>query len=190
MVIAAIVFGWWRDHRRLTAELAKYRVTVTGTWGTIEATGRPNTHNAGDIPTAWASATQDGQQEWLLLGYPKAIRPRAVVIHETYNPGAVFKITAFRSDGREVVLWQGKDPTPIGSGRGISVIPVNPKFATRQIRVHIDSPAVPGWNEIDAVGLRDSWGWTTWAEKASASSSYPARYGMPLTGSSVTWLER
>ncbi len=175
MVIAAILFGWWRDHRNLTEELAKYTSNVRGTWGTIELTGPPNTKGAGDIPTAWASATQDDQQEWLLLDYPRAIRPTAVVIHETYNPGAVFQITAFRNDGKEVVVWQGKDPTPVGSARGISVIPLRIKFKTKRIRVHIDSPAVPGWNEIDAVGLRDIWGWTKWAENATASSSYPER---------------
>ena len=95
-VIAAVSFGWWRDHRQLTAELSKYVTRVSGSWGTVEATGQPNTVGAGDIPTAWASATQDGQKEWLLLTYPKAVRAQSVVIHETYNPGAVFKVTVFR----------------------------------------------------------------------------------------------
>jgi hypothetical protein len=36
-----------------------------------------------DLVTAWDSATPDGQDEWLLLV------PTAVLVHETYNPGAL-----------------------------------------------------------------------------------------------------
>ncbi len=38
-------------------------------WGPEQATGAPNTATAGDQQTAWASRTQDGQPEWLVLEY-------------------------------------------------------------------------------------------------------------------------
>jgi hypothetical protein len=44
--------------------------------------------------------------------------------------------------------------------------------STTQIKIYLDSPAVPGWNEIDAVALVDAQGKRHWARRAAASSSY------------------
>ena len=60
--------------------------------------------------------------------------------------------------GVETVLWQGADPTPVGSGGGVSKLPLSNAPATTRIKIYLDSPAVPGWNEIDAVALVDSTG--------------------------------
>ena len=38
-------------------------------WGPEQALGAPDTPGSGDIQTAWASATQDGQDEWLELDF-------------------------------------------------------------------------------------------------------------------------
>jgi len=142
-------------------------------WGPEQATGAPNTWpNAGDLGTAWASQTPDGQREWLELTYDAPIRPAAVLIYETYNPGAVDRITGYDAAGKEIELWSGADPTPAGSEKGISVIPLHPAFDLKRIRVYLDSPRVAGWNEIDAVGLLDAAGTTHWAASATASSSY------------------
>ncbi|HEY2584517.1 MAG TPA: hypothetical protein VGI81_01985 [Tepidisphaeraceae bacterium] len=142
-------------------------------WGPEQATGAPDTWpNAGDLTTAWASATPDGQREWLELTYDAPIRPAAVLIYETYNPGAVDRITGYDPNGREAELWSGADPTPPGKDKGISVIPLHPDFDVSRIRVYLDSPRVPGWNEIDAVGLVDTTGKTHWATAATASSTY------------------
>ena len=177
-VLAALVLGWWIDRRQFEARLARVEgVTLPQTirsssWGTEQVTGPPNTAGWGDISTAWASSTPDGRKEWLLLQYARPLRPAAVVIHETYNPGAVYKVTALAPRGSEVVLWTGTDPTPPTANRGVSRIPVSPQFKTRRIKVYLNSPAVPGWNEIDAVGLLDATGKTHWATSAEASTSY------------------
>ena len=178
VVIVAILALWWKDHQRLTAKLKSYGISsgrLGVSWHENEATGKPDTQLAGDQPTAWASATEDGQREWLQLEYAKAIVPTSVVIHETYNPGAVDEISAFKPDGTEVTVWQGTDPTPIGQAKGVSVIPLSIDFLCKSIRVHLDSPRVGGWNEIDAVGLRTRWT-THWAKSATASSTYASGF--------------
>jgi hypothetical protein len=142
-------------------------------WGPEQATGAPDTWpNSGDLTTAWASATPDGQREWLELTYKDAVRPAAVLIYETYNPGAVDRVTGYDANGKEVELWSGADPTPAGSDKGISVITLHPDFDLTRIRIYLDSPKVAGWNEIDAVGLLDAAGVTHWADSATASSTY------------------
>ncbi len=145
-------------------------------WGPEQATGEPDTNMAGDIVTAWASASQDDQEEWLMLEYEDMVAPTAVLVYETYNPGALYRVTAFKPDGEEVELWKGADPTPTADGMGVSEIPVKAAFKTNRVKIYIDSPSVPGWNEIDAVGLRDKNKTMHWAVAAEASTTYAAPY--------------
>jgi hypothetical protein len=141
-------------------------------WGPEQATGEPDTNMAGDIVTAWASQSQDDQEEWLTLEYEDFVTPTAVLVYETFNPGALYRVTAFKPDGEEVELWKGADPTPTDAGMGVSEIPVKANFKTNRVKLYIDSPRVPGWNEIDAVGLRDKKMAMHWAVAADASSTY------------------
>ena len=46
---------------------------------------------------------------------------------------------------------------------GLSEIPIRTDFKTNRVKIYLDSPSVPGWNEIDAVGLRDKAKKTHWA---------------------------
>jgi hypothetical protein len=155
----------WRDLSRAQK--------VKRNWGPEQATGAPDTWpNQGDIVTAWASKTPDGQREWLLLEYAQPVVPREVHVYETFNPGAVDRVTAFNLAGEEVEIWKGNDPTPAGSGKGISKIACKLKLKTNRIKVYINSPAVQGWNEIDAVGIVDAKGKTHWATSAAASSTF------------------
>lgn len=151
-------------------------------WGAEQVLGGPDTAGAGDIVTAWASASQDNEIEWLALSYHDAVRPARVEVHETHNPGALFRVSVFRDDGSELTVWEGQDPTPIGAGRGVSKIPVDIDFDVSRIKIYLDSPAVKGWNEIDAVGLVDTDGNTQWAHGVEASSDYANRRATP-TGS-------
>jgi len=43
-------------------------------------------------------------------------------------------------------------------------------------KIYVDSRGVPGWNEIDAVGLEDKDKQVIWATEATASSTYAQQY--------------
>jgi hypothetical protein len=134
--------------------------------------GAPDTTQAGDVVTAWASASPDGQAEWLVLEYAQAVVPSAIFVYETFNPGALVKASVFNEDGIEEVVWSGSDPTPPAKKKGLSAVPVKVDYKVRRIKLYLDSPRIAGWNEIDAVGLRDSLGDTQWAVAVEASSTY------------------
>jgi len=148
-------------------------------WGPEQALGPPDTPGAGDMQTAWASRTPDGQDEWLELEFEEEVLPSEVVVHETYNPGSLARVTAYTKSGMAAEIWEGKDPTPATAPRGISRVKVDPGFKIKRIRIHLKSKEVTGWNEIDAVGLKDKDGKTHWAIAAKASSTYA---GEPATG--------
>lgn len=146
-------------------------------WAPEQATGEPDAYNrprGGDYPSAWASKTEDNQAEWLELTYPRQIKAIGIDVYETFNPGAVNKVTAFATGGEESIAWEGADPTPAGiaGGKGISKIRFATPVETQRIRLYLDSPKVKGWNEIDAVGLVESETTIHWATSAQASSTY------------------
>lgn len=149
-------------------------------WSPQQAAGKPDCPQLGDQHNAWASLGTSSP-EWLILEYPKAVIPRRVDVYESYNPGAVVKVTLFDEQGKEVEGWSGVDPTPPGATQGntpVSKIPITASAATSRIKLYIASDKVPGWNEIDAVGLIDDQGNEQWAKRVSASSTYASSYGL------------
>jgi hypothetical protein len=162
------------DRPGVTVVISESESGSPRSWSTRQVIGPPNTPSLGDISTAWASSTTDGQVEWLELSYATAVVPRAVRVYETYNPGALIKVVAYRlSDGAPVTAWEGKDPSPPGTtGVGISEVPLAVDFPVQRVRIYLDSPNVPGWNEIDAVGLIDRNGGVQWVTRCKASSVY------------------
>jgi hypothetical protein len=130
---------------------------------------------AGDMVTAWASQTPDEHNEWLQLTYRKAVNPTKISIYETFNPGAVVKVTVFKGN-KEVTVWDDEDPVIVDgtTGIGIAEIPVDIDFATRKVKIYLDSKEIMGWNEIDAVSMTDAKGKDFWAVSAKASSTFAA----------------
>lgn len=158
--------------------------TAKRNWGPEQLVGPPDTPGAGDIPTAWASATQDEQDEWIEVEYAERFEVRRVLVHETFNPGAVVAVKGFTETGMEVDLWKGVDPIPRTEPRGVAELHPNVRLATRRLRIELNSREVPGWNEIDTVGLVDDKGRTHWPVRARASSTYaggegPAEFLLP-----------
>ncbi len=82
-------------------------------WGPEQATGAPDTPNAGDLQTAWASLLPDAGLEWLQVGFQKSVAIAEVRIRETFNPGAVCKVVALDEKDREQILWEGQDATSL-----------------------------------------------------------------------------
>lgn len=173
MACFAILMAWQRDRNRLINQLTR---GLNRSWANSQATGPPDTPGSGDLPTAWASLTPDGQREWIAAEYTKPIAADAIEVHETFNPGAVDKISAIDSLGNEITLWQGKDPAPPGAARSVSLFPVNTggkKYAV--YKLYLDSPKYPGWNEIDAIGIRHGEDEIDWAARIKSSSNFGQR---------------
>ena len=126
-------------------------------FGQEQLAGPPDSLQGGDVPTAWASATSDGQDEWVELIYAEPIEPIAALVYESCAPGALSQIEFYRDAEQRVTVW-GDDPKPVNAPTRIINAPVEVDFPVQRVRLSILSTLVPGWNEIDAVGLLDqSW---------------------------------
>ena len=151
-------------------------------WSPQQAAGRPNTKSYADATTAWASQTQDGMPEWLVLEYDTPVIPRRVDVYENYCPGAVSKLTIFDANDKEIDAWSGTDPSGGATQLSVSKLPVSLNIPTKKIKLYIDSQNVAGWNEIDAVGLVSDKSEIQWARRVRASSTYAANSGRVSTG--------
>jgi RNA polymerase sigma factor (sigma-70 family) len=151
-------------------------------WDHAQATGAPDTHEAGDKPTAWAPLSPGSGEQWLQLGYDKAVELKEVNIHETYNPGAISKVAALMPDGSEKVLWQGTAVKANSGDESLETsVPVPPGVTSSQVKIYVDTNRVGSWPEIDAVEVVSTSGSRQWASSSSASSSYSSRYsGQPV----------
>ncbi len=149
-------------------------------WSPVQATGQPDTPDAGVFPTAW-SCMIDEQDEWLLLQYEKPITPKKIKIYQVHNPGAINRVSMFKENGEEVVVWSGIDSISIVNKLGISELDLEVPFETSRVKIHIDWQSHSGHHLIDAVGLVDILGNTYWAIEAEASSTSPEN-GRWVTG--------
>jgi hypothetical protein len=141
-------------------------------WGHEQATGAPDTREAGDIPTAWASKNPDGGVEWLELDYERAVGVDSIRVMESHNPGAISKVAVIRPDGGEETVWEGNLADSARNELLQSDFKVPRNVQGQKVRVYVDTGRVPGWNEIDAVQLVGKDGTQQWAVGSTASSSY------------------
>ena len=140
-------------------------------WGPEQVVGPPDTHAAGDIPTAWAPlSSQGGRDEWLQVNYDRAVDISEIRVRETHHPGAIARLAAVLPDGQEVVIWEGATPpTEAPTDTGFAA-PAG--LQAQSVKIYLDRTRAPGWNEIDAVELVARDGTRQWASSAAASTSY------------------
>jgi hypothetical protein len=108
---------------------------------------------SGDTPQAWASKEADAGTEYVELGFAP-IRARGIRIYETFNPGAIASVEAIAESGAHVKAFESAAPSAAPPASRATTVDF-PCTAERivAVRITLASARVPGWNEIDAVGL-------------------------------------
>jgi hypothetical protein len=123
-------------------------------WSAQQVLGPPDVYPAyGDIVRAWASKGADDRDEFIEVGFARPGLISAVEVYETYNPGAIDRIELVTVRGRRIdVPVSGPAPVPGTSARRQFEFRCT-KEPIASVRLHLDSPKVAGWNEIDAIGV-------------------------------------
>ncbi|XP_005092041.1 F-box/LRR-repeat protein 4 isoform X2 [Aplysia californica] len=128
------------------------------TWSANQVIGPPKVYpRHGDIHGSWASGTVDSNQ-FIEVEFDVLVRPTAVNIYETFNPGAVVAVKAQDPMGKWVPLWTASRPQTFTASRIFSPSLKDVVVKTNVLRIEIDCSAAATWCEIDAVelvGIRD-----------------------------------
>jgi hypothetical protein len=124
-------------------------------WAATQVLGPPNVYpKHGDIPQAWASLGPDDPAEWIEVGFAHPSPIAAVVVYETYNPGAISRVTLQMEGGAVIAMLSGQiaETSPDGSVQRRFDLPCT-RDRVQAVRIDLDSARVPGWNELDAIGI-------------------------------------
>lgn len=124
-------------------------------WAATQALGAPDVYpNHVDDVHAWASLTENNQREYLELSFANARQVNKVIIYETLYLGSIDTVYVKNPSTQQwVMVWSGTaEPQPLVA-RAFEVSFPLTSFSTSQVRIAINSPVVPYWNEIDAVAL-------------------------------------
>ena len=141
-------------------------------WGPEAACGAPDTPQPGDHGSAWAAKEQDDRGEWLVLEYEQPVRATALLVHENFNPGALAAVAILTPQGEQLELWRNREVKAAAEPGRVLTIDLPLGFDVERVMLCFESESVAGWNEIDAVGLRDDKGKVHWASRAEASSTF------------------
>ncbi|MFO1051209.1 MAG: hypothetical protein U1F36_03205 [Planctomycetota bacterium] len=146
---AADPLGQWAS----TAEASSQYSTPS--WGATQVIGAPDVTSPRDDGRAWAPGASDRGEEWLRVGFAAAVRATGLRVRQNFHPGAIRKVELRGASGESLVVFAGVDPntyTPDGFAWFVLSFPAT-AFAVQGVTITLDTAAVPGWNEIDAVQL-------------------------------------
>jgi hypothetical protein len=160
--LAQLAADWLVTHAEVAADDVQWATSVRAVssefgadkWSAKQALGQPDVFpRSGDVPQAWASKEADTGSEFVELGFAP-IRARGIRIYETFNPGAIASVEAIAESGAHIKAFEAAAPTPAPPASRATTIDL-PCTAERiiAVRITLASARVPGWNEIDAVGL-------------------------------------
>lgn len=110
---------------------------------------------SGDSPNAWVPKKSDNM-DYIKVGFENPSQIQQIVIAETNNPSAVYRIFAYDENDNEHLI-NTFEPRPIpNQSRLFNVIFDRTPYEVHAVKVVINGDAVDGFNALDAVGIIDS----------------------------------
>jgi len=124
--------------------------------------GRPNVlPRGGDATTAWAVKAKNGQElaqpAFIKVGFANPMIIQQIAIAESFNAGAITEVIIYGTEkGQEQLVYKGQAAAAKENSRMFNIfLSQLTEFYVTSILVKLDPVKVPGWNEIDAIGVSD-----------------------------------
>ncbi len=121
----------------------------------IQILGAPDAIEQQDQDLSW-TPKKEGlvRGEFIHVSFAFPIRTRQIIVSESSNPGAIFRLTAFFTDGTKSLIYENKYPRNLlVPNRAFTYqFPLTRKKVT-SIRLELDTRSVKGYNRIDAIGI-------------------------------------
>ena len=121
--------------------------------------GKPNKLPAtGSATTAWSPLNDDGGTEYIHVAFSKAQKAQQIAVAENFNPGSISKIEAYDSLGTSYLIYENTSPQAILNTQGRMFHHFFPmtNYAVKSVKITLNTLAVPGSNQLDAIGISSS----------------------------------
>ncbi len=141
--------------------------------------GAPDVYPAyGNQANSWSGQTPDGQRELIQLSFAAPSPVNFIDIYETNHAGAVDTVYVRNPHSGlfEVVYVAAASPQPANARKLHIAFPLT-QFNVAEIRIALNSPAISGMNEIDAVAIGHELNYL-WSTGATTSSIKVATGGL------------
>jgi hypothetical protein len=124
-------------------------------WSASQVLGEANVFPGnGDNTSAWATSDADGNSEFIEVAVP-ASRISAIEVYETYNPGSIESIEITTASGKSKRVFSGQPRVVQNQAGRIAITEIScTDEKVVSVRITLNTSAVPGWNEIDAIAVR------------------------------------
>lgn len=110
-----------------------------------------------ETPCAWQPNGSDFGEDYIKVGFEKAIAIKQVAVVENWNPGAVARIFGYDETGKEYLLYQSKGNVPNSRKRFWRVIVDEPPSEKiNAIKLLINHRISKGLKQYDAIAISDS----------------------------------
>ena len=155
LTAAALVAASGAWAQNMTVQWAQQVDNVSSEQGihtAIRATGSPN-RPAGDSPDAWQP--KEGDKEFIQVGFAQPLAIRKVIVLENMNPGSITKVTAIDEAGANHELRNTKPAKLKDTSRTLLIEVPLTSYKVKGIRLELNTQAVPGAQQIDAIGITD-----------------------------------
>lgn len=121
-----------------------------------QALGKPGKlPQLGESPVAWEPRIGGGVEEWIQVAFDHPITIRQIVIGENVNPGSVVQVLVIDKSGKPHEVYKNDNPA-LRTDPLLHITLKDSSVISDQVKVVINSAAIPGPNQIDAIGISES----------------------------------
>ncbi len=121
--------------------------------------GKPNKLPAsGESMVAWAPSTPDNPSgEFIQVGFSNPQRIQQIGIGESNCPGSVKEVILIATDGKKYSVYKNDTITPqfTSGGRIYRIFVPLTDYLVKEVKVVLNTKAIPGMNQIDCIGISD-----------------------------------
>ena len=120
--------------------------------------GEPNALPLGEPNSqAWSPKRDDEKEEFIEIRFSKSLLAKQVAVIENTNPGSITKIELVDTNGKHHEVYKNENPGPLAvKSRVLTVSFPAAKYRTIGVVVTMNTAAVGGVNQIDAIGIADT----------------------------------
>jgi len=121
----------------------------------VQVLGAPDAMEQQDQDLSWTPKKEGlARGEFIHVSFAFPIRTRQIIVSEASNPGAIFRLTAFFTDGTESLIYENKYPRNLlVPNRAFTYqFPLTRKKVA-SLKLELDTRSVKGYNRIDAIGI-------------------------------------
>jgi hypothetical protein len=134
-----------------TTATASSQYSATG-WSAMQSVGAPDAIPCDNDPKAWKSLDEAGK-DWLLLTYAQPVIPTQIVIHQSFQAGAVSLVEVLDEVGKATTVYTATPAILSQCPYNLEIEVKNVHSLVRSVRITIDQTNHNGRNLIDAVQL-------------------------------------